>query len=68
MAAGDRKKVRLYFGDEPTRVEVGEAEVVELEDGRFEITMSLGSEEVADALGVGMEFKGTIPPLPWRDV
>jgi len=49
-------------------MEVGEAKVEELPDGRFEVTMTLDNKEIADKLGLtSTTCVGIIPKLPWVD-
>ena len=62
------KNVRLVLGEGPDKMEVGEAKVEELPDGRFEVTMTLDNKEIADKLGLtSTTCVGIIPKLPWVD-
>jgi hypothetical protein len=62
----EAKKVRVFLGEGGYRQEIGTAEFEEREDGRFLVNMNI-SGETAEKLGLGMDIKGILPALPWKE-
>lgn len=68
MTAGDKRRVRLFLGDGPDRIEIGEAVVEEQEDGSLTVGVLITDSATSEQLGMSGEVKGFIPKIVGKEI